>query len=480
MDAMDVDYLVVGGGASALAFVDSMVTETDATFAIVDRRHVPGGHWNDAYPFVRLHQPSAFYGVASRDLGRDRKDTAGLNRGYYELASGVEVTAYFHAVMDEVLLPSGRVHYLPSAEYRPQDGGAVVSLFSGRTIDVRWRTVVDATVLGISIPLTHRRGFDVADGVVCEPPNHLPRLATEHGSIVILGGGKTGIDCVTWLLGSGYPPERITWVIPRDSWLINRATIQPGMEFFEASVGGAAVQNEICAEASTLEELCLRHETEGIWFRPDPDVWPEMFHSATISEHELAEMRRIARIVRMGRVSAIEPGRMVLAGGEIATEPDALHVDCTASAAAANVNHRAPIFADDTIRLQMIRPFQPCFSAALLGRIEATVADEAKPGMTRPTPMTDTVADWLTVQADGLLNAGAWIAEPAVSRWLGRCRLNALAEQIRNIGPEDGPERALFERLLAAVPGAVTNLQRLAAEVDATSSEQTEAAASTA
>ena len=38
----------------------------------LDRRHGPGGHWNDAYPFVRLHQPSAFYGVPSRNLGEDR------------------------------------------------------------------------------------------------------------------------------------------------------------------------------------------------------------------------------------------------------------------------------------------------------------------------------------------------------------------------------------------------------------------------
>ncbi len=50
-----VDYLVVGSGASALAFVDVMLQETDATFAMIDRRAVPGGHWNDAYPFVRLH-----------------------------------------------------------------------------------------------------------------------------------------------------------------------------------------------------------------------------------------------------------------------------------------------------------------------------------------------------------------------------------------------------------------------------------------
>ena len=30
---------------------------------LVDRREGPGGHWQQAYPFVRLHAPSTYYGV---------------------------------------------------------------------------------------------------------------------------------------------------------------------------------------------------------------------------------------------------------------------------------------------------------------------------------------------------------------------------------------------------------------------------------
>ena len=81
---IDADYLVVGGGAMGLAFTDTLLSETDATVAIVDRHHRPGGHWNDAYPFVRLHQPSAFYGVNSRRLGCDVVDGGGGNAGLYE------------------------------------------------------------------------------------------------------------------------------------------------------------------------------------------------------------------------------------------------------------------------------------------------------------------------------------------------------------------------------------------------------------
>jgi hypothetical protein len=119
----ETDYLVIGSGATAMAFVDMMLTQTDATFLMVDRRPKVGGHWNDAYPFVRLHQPSGFYGVASRPLGRHRLDETGFNTGFLELATGVEVLNYFHSLMDEVFIPSKRVQYLPLCDYT--DNGTI-------------------------------------------------------------------------------------------------------------------------------------------------------------------------------------------------------------------------------------------------------------------------------------------------------------------------------------------------------------------
>ena len=45
--------LVIGGRASGMAFVDVLISGCDADVVIVERRHRPGGHWNNAYPFVR-------------------------------------------------------------------------------------------------------------------------------------------------------------------------------------------------------------------------------------------------------------------------------------------------------------------------------------------------------------------------------------------------------------------------------------------
>jgi cation diffusion facilitator CzcD-associated flavoprotein CzcO len=50
-DCIETDYLIVGAGASAMAFVDTLLTEDAmARVIMVDRRDRQGGHWNDAYP----------------------------------------------------------------------------------------------------------------------------------------------------------------------------------------------------------------------------------------------------------------------------------------------------------------------------------------------------------------------------------------------------------------------------------------------
>src|SRR5258705_13905481 len=125
---IEADYLVVGAGAMGMAFVDTLVSETTTTVVVVDRNHQPGGHWTTAYPFVRLHQPSAYYGVNSRDLGSDTIDHIGLNAGYYELAGGAEGCAYLDTVMQQQLLPSGRVTNLPISE---EHGGSRVRTLGG-------------------------------------------------------------------------------------------------------------------------------------------------------------------------------------------------------------------------------------------------------------------------------------------------------------------------------------------------------------
>ena len=70
MRSLKTDYLVIGAGAMGMAFTDALIDHADVHVTLVDHRHAAGGHWQDAYPFVQLHQASLFYGVASTEIGR--------------------------------------------------------------------------------------------------------------------------------------------------------------------------------------------------------------------------------------------------------------------------------------------------------------------------------------------------------------------------------------------------------------------------
>ena len=54
------------------------------------------------------------------------------------------------------------------------------------------------------------------------PLNGLPNVQKPPASYVIIGGGKTGIDAVLWLLENDVNPDIIQWIMPRDAWLIDR------------------------------------------------------------------------------------------------------------------------------------------------------------------------------------------------------------------------------------------------------------------
>ena len=137
---LDADYLVVGAGASGLAFTDALIDHSDAQVVVVDRRHGPGGHWLDAYPFVRLHQASVFYGVASMRLGDGRLQPDGPEAGLQERANAPEICAYYARVMDR-LVRTGRVTFLSGCDYVGE--GLVRSRVSGHEYDVRVDTPFD-------------------------------------------------------------------------------------------------------------------------------------------------------------------------------------------------------------------------------------------------------------------------------------------------------------------------------------------------
>ena len=459
MDA--VDYLIVGAGAVGMAFADQLLTETNATMAIVDRRAAPGGHWNDAYPFVRLHQPSAFYGVGSRALGRDCIDSHGWNAGYYELASGQEVVAYYGRLLRERLLPSGRVRYLPMSEHL--GGGRVASHVSGTTDTISHRKLVDARWSETEIPALHMPAFPVADGVRLVPPGALPREARGRRGFVVLGAGKTAMDACVWLLEMGAPPASIRWVRPRDLWLSNRDFTQPGDAFFARRAGGQAAMLEAAASAASVDDLFARLEQTGVLVRLDPQVRPGKFRGATISLGEIDLLRQIEDVVRKGRVLEIERHRIILEEGEVVADPHSLYVDCTANGLPARPV--TPVFNGDLITVQRLRPNMVCLSAALIAHAEAAYADEAvKNHLCQPYSAADSDLDWLRQTLHDLRLGRCWAEDRDLRAWIAGHRL-------MGFGAPDGGDPAaaapILARLREARPSAEANLARLLGEAEA-------------
>lgn len=460
---LETDYLIIGSGCSGLAFADTLLDQTDADIVIADRHAQPGGHWNDAYPFVRLHQPAAYYGVNGLELSDSEIDEVGLNRGLLHLASRAQVSAYFETVMERRLLPSGRVRYLPSTEWVGR--GRLRGILSGEDWEVGYRRLVDSTYYGTTVPSTHQPKFEVEDGAPLVPPNALPALWKRPKSVppafVVLGAGKTGMDCVAWLLQAGVPQQTIHWVRPRDAWLLNRAKLQPGLAQFENSIGGQLALMTAWADARDVEDLFDRLEAAEYVMRIDPGIRPRMFHYATSSRAEIDLLATVDTVVRDGHVQRIEPGKLTFEDGERSVPEDALFVDCTAPAITRNPP--VPLWQDERITLQMIRIPQPAFSAALTAFIEARYDDDKKKNaLARPIPLPDSIADYPVASLVGMMNQKAWSEEPAIREWMQGSRLDGFSGMIAGIAADDAPRRDLLRRMRAQGPAAFANLMRLA------------------
>lgn len=463
MTAITTDYLIIGAGALGMAFADTLLAETNAHITIVDRHARPGGHWNDAYPFVALHQPSASYGVASRALGSGTIDAHGPNAGLYELATGPEVTAYFHAVMQQHFLPSGRVTYFPMSTWAGD--GRIVSLLSGKEtrVDIRKR-LVDATFIGTVVPSTHRPAFMVADGVELIAPNALPALwmhaAPAPRPFVVIGAGKTSMDTIVFLLQSGASPDDIIWVKPRETWLWNRKHTQPGMEFFEETVGGFATMLESAATAATAEEMFLKLENAGIFLRVDPSVRADMFHYPTISEGEVEMLRRVKNVIRKGHVREIARDGMVFDAGLHPVPGNPLYINCTATAFTRR--DPEPIFTDARILLQMVRVPNVVLSGAMAAWVEAHGKDDAeKNRLCPPVPFPDRMADWPATLLGNLMSEGAALSHPGLMAWQSACRLNPAGKQVAQMSPDNADQQTILKRVNAAIMPAIGNLQKL-------------------
>ncbi|TIC85121.1 NAD(P)/FAD-dependent oxidoreductase [Nocardioides sp. GY 10113] len=461
--AVDADYLVVGAGATGMAFVDALLdhADRDLRVALVDRRHGAGGHWLAAYPFVRLHQASAFYGVGGRLLGGGRLQRRGPEKGLQERADQPTICAYYAELLEE-RRAAGQVEFHGGCDYLGD--GSFRSHLTGETFEVGPRCrIVDARYLAPDIPAEMPRRFAVEPGARVIPVNDLVRVEDAPSQYVVVGSGKTATDAVVWLLGNGVDPDAICWIRPRDPWMLNRGLIQPDPAIF---LGMAATLFEESAAAESLTDLFHRLEEADIMHRIDRSVEPTMARAPTLGAWELDLLRMVENVVRLGHIRSAGRGRIDLVGGTIRVADDALVVDCAAEGL--KMPPLIPVWQPEVITPQPIRAGFPCFGAALTGYVEATRFDAAaddrgdaeKNRVCAPSPYANTMADWARMNVVGTRNAQAFGAEPDIKSWADGVALNPA-----RIAPGTPSSPALddaLERLARATAPGLARLDELA------------------
>ncbi len=376
IESIETDYLVIGAGAMGMAFIDVLLKEDrKADVVVVDRHPAPGGHWNDAYPFVTLHQPAAFYGVSSAPLGS----------GGTDLASLPEIIAYYREAM-RGYEGTGRVRFLSMSTY--EDGVVTSILNPDRQTRVRARRrIVDASYYKVQVPSIAKPAYDVDEDVELIPPNGLVRLTDAHDHYVVVGAGKTGIDAALFLMNRGVSPDSMTWIMPNDSWFWDREKLPPATIMREL-VG----MQEVAADHDSPDEMFDALEERQIVFRLDPDVRPTKWKCATVSRPELAQLVQLAHVVRLGRVERISRGRIDMVLGRHDVPERSLFIDCTANGLASK--EPRPIFAPGVLTLQSVFMCQQVFSAALIARLEAArLTDAQRNRFVTPVPHPEVVGD---------------------------------------------------------------------------------------
>jgi hypothetical protein len=246
------------------------------------------------------------------------------------------------------------------------------------------------------------------------------RITRAPARYVVVGAGKTATDTCVWLLGNGVSPDAITWVRPRDPWLLNRAVVQPDPAVF---LGMAADTMAAAAGATSADDVFLRMEDAGIMLRIDPTVLPTMAKTPTLATWELDLLRTIDDVIRRGHLRAVAPGRLAFADGEVRIPADALVVHCAAEGL--KYPGLRPIWTPEAITPQPVRVGFPCFGAALAGHVEATRDDDAeKNRVCRPSPYSNTPADWATMQTIGGDASLAMSKETDLRVWSNSTTLN--------------------------------------------------------
>ena len=341
-----------------------------------------------------------------------------------------------------------------------RSGHHFVSRLTGAetTLKVR-RKLVDATYVESSIPSRHTPKYEIDPGVQVIPPNALVDLDEPATGFTVIGAGKTAMDTCSWLLDAGVDPDHIRWIRPRDGWFLNRAFMQP-LELVGSYMQLQARWAESAAACSDATDFVHRLEADDVMIRIDPGVDPGVFRGATLSVQELGALRSIENVVRLGRVRRIGMKHMVFEETSLSTDARQVYIDCTAEGLPP-VSPR-PVFEVDRITPQYVTIGIAPWSAATIAAVEASDQDEThKNELCPPVGFTGETSSLLPISRSGIAGLLARSAEPELSAWTERCRLNPARGAAEHL--DDPKVQEAFTSLADNIGSAIENLEQVIA-----------------
>ena len=167
----------------------------------------------------------------------------------------------------------------------------------------------------------------------------------------------------------------------------------------------------------------------------------------------------------MGRVQHLKADEIVLDEGTVPATQNTLFVDCSARA----VSNEAikPIFEGDLITPQMVRSYQPVFSAAAIAHVEAAYEGDAeKNRLCQVVPLPNHDTDYIRFTAAFMMNQYNWSQDKGMKTWLLNNRLDGFSKMVSEINKSDTAKMDLMGRLRSNSMPAMMKLQGYLAELN--------------
>ena len=132
-DILEADYLVVGAGATGMAFTDALIDHADVTWSW----STVGTGWV-GIGWTRTRSSASIRRRRSTAWPRRCSAAGGIQQdgpeaGLHERATAPEICAYYARVLRERMLASGRVSFHPNCEYVGDGQVRVATVRAGGT-----------------------------------------------------------------------------------------------------------------------------------------------------------------------------------------------------------------------------------------------------------------------------------------------------------------------------------------------------------